>query len=96
MSKRRVPGTIAVKKENAGFIGQALIVRVPTTETLLLEFTTMQPEENNGSCMMSCGDPDCVEFANIEVLDSQTMKRMGWACHVSECELNDLESTPQS
>ena len=77
MSKRRTKGEIVIKARNAGFIGQELIIQINDDSF-----------ENVDYCMMTCGDKDCREFANVDVLDVDG-KIIGTCCHVSECQMED-------
>lgn len=91
MSKRRQMGDILVKKENAGFVGEKLIVRIPSLETFNREgFPYQDVKEDQDCCLMNCGDPDCIEYANLEVLD-ENFQFKGWCCHVSECQLEEYK-----
>ena len=78
MTKRRNVGEIVWKKANAGFIGERLIIKIPDDQL-----------DNTGYCMLSCGDPDCVEYANLYVLNADGSYR-GDCCHVSECQMEDI------
>ena len=78
MSKRRYLGDVVVKKENAGFIGQRLIIELPKDIV-----------NNTDWCMLDCGDKMCAEYANVYVLD-ESGKRIGECYHVSECQMEDL------
>lgn len=90
MSKRRNPGDILVKKEHAGFIGEKLIVRIPTLDIFNHDgFPYTEVKEDHDQCLMGCEDPACVEYANVQVLDP-SLNPIGWCCHVSECQLEDI------
>ena len=88
MTKRRKPGDIVWKRENAGFVGQPAYIRI-------------EPEmegEDAPPCMI-CDDYDCSEWSNCTALPGETLEearissgqgeRLGVACHVSECEMLD-------
>ena len=90
MSNRYQPGDILIKKENAGFVGQKLKVRIPTLEVFNSHgFPYADLQEDHGSCFMNCGDDNCVEYANLEVLNEQNSHE-GWVCHISECQLEKI------
>ena len=78
MSIRRNKGDIIKKVKNAGFIGQELIIQISDDSF-----------ENVDFCMLDCGDKDCREFANVDVL-GENGKVIGQCCHVSECQMEDL------
>ncbi len=77
-SKRRYPGAVVMKKENAGFVGQRLVIEIPRDMV-----------GNAGCCMLDCGDKECTEYANVYVLDFFG-NRIGECYHVSECQMEDL------
>ena len=81
---------IFYKKENAGFIGVRLLVRIPSFETLfengLIEKSLSENEEK---CFL-CKDSSCTEYANIEEVDSNG-NHLGWVFHVSQCQLEPYE-----
>ncbi len=78
MRKRYYPGAKVMKKENAGFIGQRLMIEIP-----------VEISDNVDFCMLDCGDPECMEYANVYVLDDSG-KRIGECYHVSECQMEEL------
>lgn len=76
MSKRRQAGDIVRKKANAGFIGEELII-------------CLHPEANNAPCMLNCGDDNCLEWADCEIIiDGKSIN--DFCYHVSECEMEDF------
>jgi len=81
MSKRRNKGDIVLKVKNAGFVGEELIIKI-----------TDDSFENVDYCMMNCGDKNCREFANVDVLNKDLLC-IGACCHVSECQMEDYEAT---
>ncbi len=82
MSKRRKPGDIVGKKPYAGFIGIACVVRIEPE---------MDGYESPCWGLNGCTDPKCVEWSNCEVIVNGEV--VGMACHVSECEMEDLPRT---
>ena len=78
MSKRRHAGDVVHKRENAGFIGVSCTVRLLPEEPEFL---------GNCHCFL-CDDPDCQEWSNAEVLEDGKVVSM--ACHVSECQMEDM------
>jgi len=79
MSKRRHVGDIVLKKANAGFVGQSLVVKLLDID---LE---MGPTDY---CFLKCGDPDCKEWTNAMVMDGER-ETGSYCCHISECEMED-------
>ena len=77
MSKRRKAGDRVWKKPMAGFVGEA-------------SFATIEREGAPEGCLLDCGDPDCVEWANVRTDDG------AYAYHVSECEMLDCEPWPST
>lgn len=78
MSKRRNAGDIVLKRENAGFIGEASLCKIaPETAAYW------------SACMLHCGDPDCREWSTLWQCDAAGNPLGGVACHVSECEMED-------
>lgn len=85
MSKRRQEFEKVRKKANAGFVGEPLVIR-------LVDLDEKHPRSNpmyRSYCILNCGDPDCEEWANCEVLDSNN-NEIGYVYHVSECQMEDL------
>lgn len=80
MSKRRKPGEVVRRIPGSGFLGaeDPKYVRVPTEPHY---------EDEMAPCIMGCGDDDCREWANLEVVggkwDGQCL------CHISECQMED-------
>lgn len=82
MSKRRKVGEIVIKKANAGFIGEPLVVRIMPEI-----YEPPYPKDYFETCsMLSCGDDACREWVNLEVLNADGTVR-GYCYHVSECEM---------
>jgi hypothetical protein len=81
MSKRRKAKEIVWKKENAGFVGRACLVQI-----------IPEDEEKYGVsyCMLDCGDPECREWATCWACDKDGNPTGGMACHVSECQMEDV------
>lgn len=78
MGRRRQPGESVIKMPHAGFIGEALIIRLsPPDEKLGLE-----------PCMLNCSDKYCKEWANADVLENGEI--VGQVYHVSECQMISL------
>jgi len=78
MSKRHQSGDIVTKKVNAGFIGEECIIRI-----------VVEPgEEKYLMPCFQCGDPLCIEWPNLEVLD-ENCQVVGKCYHVSDCEMED-------
>ena len=66
----------------AGFVGEANRLRAE-----------IQPEEYPNSCMMECGDPECVEWATLWTEpDPLAGGKRYVLCHVSECQMHDAEA----
>jgi hypothetical protein len=80
MSKRRKPGEVVRRKPGSGFVGSASpeFVRVPD-----------EPIEDWHPCILSCGDDDCREYENLEVVGEHDGATM---CHISECQMEDVET----
>jgi hypothetical protein len=90
MSIRRNLGDILIKKKGGGFTSEVLIVRIPTLKTFKEHgFPYTSEKEDQDNCMCNCGDSNCVEYANLEVLNKE-LQHDGWIYHVSECQLEDL------
>lgn len=90
MSKRRNPGDIVVKKAMSGFITEACIIQIPTLKHFTQhKFPYTSEKEDHDSCMLNCGDPSCVEYANVLVVKNGVTTNE-WVYHVSECQMEDL------
>jgi hypothetical protein len=98
MSKRRKPGEIVQRKPGSGFAGstEPQLVKVP--EGKAYEYDTIPDGEggwvaNPGgeadSCMMFCGDPECREWANLEIVSGPYKGE--FMCHIAECEMEDCK-----
>ena len=82
MSKRRKVGDWVQLLPNVGFVGES--------NRLLAQ---IQPEDNPPPCFLECGDPDCREWTNLRTEpDPQNDGKQWPLCHISECEMLDLES----
>lgn len=81
MSKRRAVGDIVIKRENAGFVGERLKIRIVDIDPDP-RYTPDDP------CLLDCGDSGCREWANCEVLDEHD-SAVGYVYHVSECQMED-------
>jgi hypothetical protein len=81
MSKRRNVGDIVIKRENAGFTGQRLRVRLEP----------MPHPEYPDYCILDCGDEECKEYSDVAVLDESNNPTGEYCYHVSECEMEDVE-----
>lgn len=79
MSKRRNIGDTVIKRENAGFTGKRLRVRIEQIP---------RPEYPD-YCMLDCDDPECREYPDLAVLDDSG-NVTGYCYHVSECEMEDV------
>jgi len=76
VSKRRQAGDIVQKLAGAGFVGAASLVKL------------MPDDDAMGCCL--CDDPDCREWATCWECDRDGKPLGGVACHVSECQMEDL------
>lgn len=84
MSKRRTAGDVVIKSPNAGFVGEPLKVRIcPET------YDPPYPPDYFEPCFMDCGDDECREWVNLEVLDVNG-NADGYCYHVSECQMEDV------
>lgn len=43
-------------------------------------------------CMHDCGDPDCREWPNVELLDGNGRRTGDYAMHICECEMQPLDA----
>ena len=88
MSKRRQPGEIVARKPGSAFVGSG--------EPRLVRLT----DETNGelhdidSCLGLCDDPNCQEWANVQIVAGPRKSR--WMCHLSECMMEDLMAEDQA
>lgn len=80
MSIRRKPGEKVRRQPGSGFCGSSepLLVRVPAEP---------QYQDEVSSCMMGCDDPECREWANLEVVGGPFAGDFMY--HISECEMFD-------
>ena len=96
MSKRRKPGEIVSRRPGSGFCGSAdpQLVKVPEGKPYEMD-CVRGPDgrwrANAGgeasSCMVGCGDPECREWANVEIVSGPHAGE--FMCHVSECDMRD-------
>lgn len=92
MSKRRSPGEIVVRCSGSGFLfaAEPRLVRVP-------ERPQYDDAGGPGSlgeaapCILDCGDPDCREWANLQIVGGEHDGHFLY--HISECEMSDPESS---
>lgn len=100
MSKRRSPGEIVKRKAGSGFVGseEPSFVKVPEGKTY--EFDTIKDSNGNwmaneggeaSRCMMGCKDPECREWANLEIVTGPHKGNVIY--HISECQMEDLPWT---
>jgi hypothetical protein len=82
MSKRRKIGDKVIKKENAGFIGAKLVCMIP-------DYPENQNCDERCFHINGCTDENCIEWPTLVVLNKDGNED-GIACHVSECEMEDL------
>lgn len=101
MSKRRNPGEV-VRRANgtAGFVATLgaeslpMLLRVPSGKIYEFDCILVDGEwrENPGGeasyCMMGCEDPNCREWANVEVTSEPFAGKHLY--HVSECQMEDV------
>lgn len=80
MSQRRKPGEIVRRKPGSGFTGDA------DPEWVMVPLEPAYSEEAD-PCILGCGDPDCREWANLEITSGQFKGQTIY--HISECELLD-------
>ena len=96
MSKRRKSGEIVTRNPGSGFVSSAdpKYLIIPTGRDFELSYArddgrwTANPNGDAGWCMLSCGDPDCKEYPNIEIAFGEHKGET--LCHLSECETHDL------
>ncbi len=77
MSIRRYIGEVVKRKAGSGFVGSSLpeFVKIPT-----------DPKEVD-YCMLSCGDSECKEYANLEVVKEDGSPTGEYLYHISECQM---------
>lgn len=82
MSKRRKVDDIVRKSFTAGFIKEACVIRLVELETdpIRLRYPS--------HCILKCGDDECREWDNVEVLENDEVA--GYLHHISECQMEDL------
>ncbi len=78
MSVRRKPGEIVKRQPGSGFLNSAKP-----------EFIKILDTDDYDPCMMGCGDPDCREWPNVEVLDENRVGTGDFLYHISECQMGD-------
>lgn len=83
MSKRRTAGEIARRSPGSGFCGstEPELVRVPAGDAYI---------DEAAPCMMGCSDPECREWANLEIVSGEHVGHFMY--HISECDLDDAGS----
>lgn len=97
MSKRRQPGELVKRQAGtAGFINSSsfMTLRVPSGKEY--EFDRIVVDEKGQTvregeaefCMMGCGDPECREWANVDVVSGPFSGQTLY--HVSECQMEDI------
>ena len=79
MSTRRNPGEIVRRNPGSGFVGspQPELVRVPDGDDYM----------NADPCVSGCGDPQCREWPNMEIVEGPHAG--AYMYHISECEMFD-------
>lgn len=85
---RRQPNEIVRRKPGSCFLGAAepSIVRLSgPADGALYEGDS---RDNYMPCVI-CDNPDCIEWANVQIVDGE--HKGGWLCHLSECEMEDWE-----
>lgn len=82
MSKRRKPGEVVRRLPGSGFVGSAdpQMVRIPSGHDFV---------DQADPCMMGCGDPECREWANLEIVEGPHTGQFIY--HISECEMVDSD-----
>ena len=90
MSKRRQPGEIVIRRPGSGFVSDAepRCVQVPNWPEYG-EYDSPDSKGEASRCMLSCGDKDCREWANVKVVGGEFDGEM--MCHISECEMSDCK-----
>lgn len=83
MSKRRQPGEIVRRLPGSCFCGS------PTPELVRLTDSSDGELHDCSQPCMVCEDPECREWANVQVVDTGR-----WMFHLSECEMEDREVSP--
>jgi hypothetical protein len=97
MSKRRQPGEIVKRLAGSGFIESAEPSLIKIPEGKAYEFPWKRNVANDGwdtneggeadYCMLDCGDTECREWANLEIISGP--HKGEYIYHVSECEMED-------
>jgi len=98
VSKRRLPGEVVKRKAGSGFVGSAepSLIKVPEGKTYEFDvaigpdgdFTRELNEGGEASfCLTGCGDPECREWANLEIMNGP--HKGDFIYHISECEMED-------
>jgi len=80
MSTRRKPGEIVRRSPGSGFVGSSepQLVKVPGGDTYT---------DEADPCMMGCGDQECREWANLEIMSGAHTGEFMF--HISECQMGD-------
>jgi hypothetical protein len=95
MSTRRKPGEIVRRKPGSGFCGSAepQLVKVPEGRAYEADCVISNgawkanPGGEASVCMMGCGDPECREWANLEIMSG--LHKGEFMYHISECQMKD-------
>jgi hypothetical protein len=82
MSKRRRPGEIVARRPGSCFCGS-----VEPALVRLSDESDGELHDCDHPCMMHCGDDDCVEWANVQVVGGE--HDGGWMYHLPECQMSD-------
>lgn len=79
MSKRRKDWEIVRRHANSGFLigDDPSLVKLHPEEELYITY-----------CMLDCGDPNCREWANCEVVEGSW--KGDFLYHISECQMSDV------
>lgn len=87
MSKRRQPGDVVARKPGSAFCGSG--------EPRLVRLSDERDGELHDidSCLGLCDDPDCQEWANVQIMAGP--HNGNWMCHLSECMMEDLTAEDQ-
>jgi hypothetical protein len=85
MSPRRKPGEVVRREPGSGFVASSdpQMIRVPSGHDY---------SDQADPCMMGCSDPECREWANLEIVEGPHAGQFIY--HISECEM--LDADPES
>lgn len=84
MSQRRKVGDIVRKKPNAGFLGEPG------------GLWRIADDGCEPWCVLECGDDECVEWFTLHEVDADGRPTGRVACHVSECEMLDVDEPSEA